>query len=712
LDINQKIIELDAKISNLKNVDIKNLENELFLLKQELNFTDSPLINSQNLAPEINPINTRQPIAQSQNIKKQHIKKQKPKKEKVDFEKKLGQNIMGILASLLIFIGLGLFIVLIYDYLTSPIKVFGMFVLSFSILGLGLFLFKKRHDIFSLSLTGCGIGSVYISILMTNVYFHYIGDIPMYSLIVAWLAGILYLSSKFKDELLTSNTISIIGQFGIVISVILGAQSFKTIQELFLISFFMIATSLMHGLLAKASNKNILKNISILSISVSSIVIVSNISSNVFIKNSEFVINPIVLGILAFMIIGYNLIVNFNYYDENSSKSWFKAIVIFPSAICLLIGADEFYSIITFITKTNSHLNELILLSVLALAMFVISEIKEQPMIIRIITFGLFNIVLIQLAVELDIIKYVGLSFIFVPMLVMGHVKKDLLYNIVGYIYLGVDVIVLLSKWSMENATWGMLEYFIIFLCLVASYAYMFYKEESYNVCYKIINYLIFLIATAKMFALLDFSYSSELSYVVITLLNILAYSSIFVCDWKSLNGFSQNENKKEIATNIICNLMNYLLTFIGFVLIYTTNSELWHYTIIIALTCACFIGSYRLLQKFKDTKWIGFYIGIKSTIYINAIFYSFSFLSANSYLSSISSLALAVIAIIIGFNLEVKSLRVFGLVLSMLSIFKLLLIDIQYDNSIGRVISFILAGLLCFGINFVYNVASKKIKK
>jgi hypothetical protein len=214
------------------------------------------------------------------------------------------------------------------------------------------------------------------------------------------------------------------------------------------------------------------------------------------------------------------------------------------------------------------------------------------------------------------------------------------------------------------------------------------------------------------MISFLQFKYDGELAYIVITIVNILVYSSVFVCNWKSLKGFKKKDNDIEEVTHIISIVINHIMMFIGFLAIYVTDSEPWHYAIIIALSGACFIGTNNLLRKYKDTKWIGFYVGIKATIYLNTIFYSFEYLSEHSYFSSITSLALAVVAILIGFKLQTKSLRVYGLALSMLSIFKLLLIDIQYDNSIGRVLSFIFAGILCFGINYVYNMASKKINK
>lgn len=711
MDINQKIIELESEIQNLKNNDIKKLENELFILKQEVKRINSGTKSESVSKTEFETFKNK-PNNMQQQIVPQKVQQSKPQKQKVDFEKKLGQNFMGILASLLIFIGLGLFIVLIYDYLTDPLKVFGMYTLSFSILGLGLFLFKKKNDIFSLSLTGCGIGTVYISILMTNVYFHYIGNILMYILIVAWLTGIICLSSKLKDELITSNTISIIGQIGIAISVILGTGNFKTIQELFLISFFLIITSLMHWILTKGTNKNILKNISLFTISLSGLLICGNLNDYIAHTEGALNLNPIVVGFLGIIIIGYNLVINFTYYKNNTSKSWFKGIMMFVTSILTLVAVDNIYNSITMITQQTNKTAEIFLLTAIAFIIFIICEINTKTMFVRIPTFIIFNIFMVQLVSELDMFKYVGLAIMFVPYLILGHIKKDELYKIVGYICLSCDILFFMGRVPSQSVAWGMFEYFIIFLTICGSYGYMIFKKEMYNVGDKIVNYVIFIAATPKMFGLLDFDYSSTLSYIIVTLINVIAFSTIFVCNWKTLNGISKKDNDVEKLTNMVCNIMNHLLMFIGFISIYLIDNGGWHFATIIALTFACFIGSYNLLEKFKDTKWVGFYIGIKSTIYINVIFYSFTFLTENAYLSSICSLALAVIAIVVGFKLEVKSLRIYGLILSMLSIFKLLLIDIQYDNSIGRVLSFIMAGILCFGINFVYNIASKKVTR
>ena len=71
-----------------------------------------------------------------------------------------------------------------------------------------------------------------------------------------------------------------------------------------------------------------------------------------------------------------------------------------------------------------------------------------------------------------------------------------------------------------------------------------------------------------------------------------------------------------------------------------------------------------------------------------------------------------SITCILIGFGLQVKQLRIYGLTLSMLAIAKLLLFDISYKDSIAKIVSFFLCGLLCFLINFIYSIVTKKYEK
>ena len=47
-----------------------------------------------------------------------------------------------------------------------------------------------------------------------------------------------------------------------------------------------------------------------------------------------------------------------------------------------------------------------------------------------------------------------------------------------------------------------------------------------------------------------------------------------------------------------------------------------------------------------------------------------------------------------------------------MISIFKLIMIDINYENTLGNALSFLGSGLLCFIISMIYNYIDKKFNE
>ena len=118
-------------------------------------------------------------------------------------------------------------------------------------------------------------------------------------------------------------------------------------------------------------------------------------------------------------------------------------------------------------------------------------------------------------------------------------------------------------------------------------------------------------------------------------------------------------------------------------------------------------INSVNILKK-KNTG-LSIYLGIKFTILVMVILSSYH---AANYILSISAFVLSIIFIVIGFKLDIKSLRIYGLVVSLVCVVKLVMIDLTYDNTVGRAISFFVSGVLCFVISALYSVAEKKLHR
>lgn len=114
------------------------------------------------------------------------------------------------------------------------------------------------------------------------------------------------------------------------------------------------------------------------------------------------------------------------------------------------------------------------------------------------------------------------------------------------------------------------------------------------------------------------------------------------------------------------------------------------------------------LYSKINDEneRVISLYQGLKFTILFWVIM---SRLSTVSYIISIIGIILAVIFVTAGFKYQFKSLRLYGLCLSMLCVVKLIFFDIVFDNAFFRAGSFLVAGLLLFLISFIYFRLEKK---
>ena len=96
----------------------------------------------------------------------------------------------------------------------------------------------------------------------------------------------------------------------------------------------------------------------------------------------------------------------------------------------------------------------------------------------------------------------------------------------------------------------------------------------------------------------------------------------------------------------------------------------------------------------------VSIYNGLKFTWTLAVILWRFSTVS---YLMSLAGILLAIVLIVAGFKYRYKGLRLYGLVLTMVCVVKLLFFDIVFDNAFYRPLSFLVAGFLLFLISFIY---------
>jgi uncharacterized membrane protein len=76
-----------------------------------------------------------------------------------------------------------------------------------------------------------------------------------------------------------------------------------------------------------------------------------------------------------------------------------------------------------------------------------------------------------------------------------------------------------------------------------------------------------------------------------------------------------------------------------------------------------------------------------------------------------VALLVLSILWILAGFGLSAKAVRIYGLVITNISIVKLLLLDITYNSTLEKAAGFFVCGVLCFVISFIYSRIDRNVE-
>ena len=115
-------------------------------------------------------------LAVQRNKSRQIISKSMPEIKpsttiKKDLEGHIGKNLFAIIATILILLGVGIFISTIYEYIPEFVKVVAIYAFGFAMVGLGLSVYSKSKNNFWLGLASCGTAELLVSIMASYTYF-------------------------------------------------------------------------------------------------------------------------------------------------------------------------------------------------------------------------------------------------------------------------------------------------------------------------------------------------------------------------------------------------------------------------------------------------------------------------------------------------------------------------------------------------------------
>ncbi len=665
---------MEGKIRHFKQ-EIEYMESQLCLLKNEMEErkASEPVEIQQKALESIQREQSVQPKEQETEAQPDF---DMPYARK-DLEKTIGKSLMGIFASVLIFISLILFATLLLPYFNDTAKMITTYLLSFAFLGVGLFKLKKDKDNkFYIALTGCGVGAVYISLLLSNMYFKAFGDITLYLLICIWAIGVCFLS-KLKNKIF-----QVIGQLGIDIAMIFGCilciENNDAAKFMALIIFYMISSGVFYFVhYDREFSNNLIHHVFN---AVNFVILFAGCEE--ILGKGIYVATIMILLFIAFHVgmVMYGRI-------EKSGVAFGIILSIYVLMLIQVLG---------LVTGDNDFVFAIITYLICMGLMIAVERKKAKESHGKNIAIAAMVIFAgCGLGVDPVLSEHGVVPLMILPWLFLGFYRNNVVWK--------YSSMILFFNYAFKDYINETERLFLGLLVAVSAFWLIYKNKNQYSVRFKnVVHIVTFIFLSYSMVgAVLELARNSELpevvSFVVAALFNIVMMKSCFGRD--PITG----EQEKGTVYNII----NMLVMIGGIIRINYGYEGILHLVIIITTLLAFMVNAKNLLDRY-DNRFSGIYVGLKFTILMIVILESFH--SVN-YVISIACFVLAILSIIIGFMGQYRSLRVFGLILSMVSIFKLIMVDINYTNTLGNALSFFVSGILCFVISLIYNLIDKKMQ-
>lgn len=616
-------------------------------------------------------------------------------KQEKSFENVVGKNLMGILASILIFIGLILFATVAYETFSDAVRVVLIYIMSGALLTVGLIGMHKNRNAFNLSLAGCGVGAVYISLFLTYGYFELINGIALYILLAVWSVIVFFLGGK--GSLLFKS----IGQGGVLISAVYGTvmlfrepiNSALLSFTLVLLVYYMLVTVVY---LLMDSGKGMKANLPALIMDLTGAMFMTAALARLrYITDLwvQVVLTGILLIYLMFLLYMFWQRIEKVNSKAEASLGWiffFIIEIIFSAVVIAVPKVGDAHWISSCIALVHYGI------------LWFIAELRRRKDICRTILLVILYLCLINYIDSFGILSDIlGVGVYALLFLTMGFFKKDRLYFSLGYAATFQYVLL------MEGDYPAVYSLFSILFILLGVF-FILYSRDVYHSAFKMLSYIML-----QVF-LLNIMYDILPQYTIWSRAiwtSILYWISVLLCIAATHSSFSKNwfENDvKEKEIQIVLGALNILFMLWGISAMRMKNGEIFHVITLLVFLACCVHNIVPMLKGYGQKMGAGIYIGVKITFFLIVSLWSYE---VESFFITLACLILALAFIIFGFARMYKPIRLYGLLLSIYSIFKLVLFDVHYDSTLARALTIMGCGLLAFAISFVYNLISRKLE-
>lgn len=644
----------------------------------------------------------------------------------------LGRNVLGIVASILVFIGLIFLGVLVYGNITEPVKIALMYALSTLLTGLGVFLAVKKRNNFTLALTGCGCGSFFLSILLTHVYFGKLPDLAAFGLLLVWMACTLFVARWQRSTLM-----SVIAHAGMIISLCFAFTQGISDEKLWLVLLYQVTASavMLVGNIFCCRKTYHFGTFASLGLTL----VASGVMSARFApvdKTAPFltglpvpaVVAAFALQFLMACVFSYLLAISASRMKDDGSKIALHLLnkLLWAAALCTNVYLVAYRLALPYFPAFSDRapaigiallacLLPLLLHVALSLVMQIKLRFSKVLECISVLTcFSLTAIfLLIFWGSRMFGAEFLPrLPWLIVPaglLFLIRRFSRQPAYLVAANVLLGMDFLFAIFGGYGRLVTFGTPAAALGWMLLygIAIVGQWFFQtppnRKKYSVPTRILLYLTVVLSLPVILL------NTSVPYPGVTVLSVLTglHFLLFLLRYDRENHGNTLEWLLGAVSLLLLALNAWFIAF-G---VRRSAVETGLYFLLTAL--AFFLAAVRTPRLFyyKDRPAQGALTGVVFTLLVLATVEGNTEWFSQTYLLSITCMLTALACIVAGFLGRVSSLRFYGLILTLTCVLKLVTLDVIHLRSLLRVIALIGGGIICFIVSAIYNYTVKQMK-
>lgn len=629
-----------------------------------------------------------------------------------DKEALVGKYIIGALAAVLIFVAAISFIGLVWNRMTPEIKLLIISLAGIILTVLGFWRRRTRKNPITSIILGTGAGLLFIDILSANLVFHLIGN--NMSILLAGLWAVFFILSSRYTELFFTTIIAYIGSY---ITLILGLVLMNSDAELLMLIVFVSGISAVMIFTALKKKKAELLTGIILSFASYLTILGRCYLDGLF--GGELLLKGYAAQIAVILIL--SLLMNLFYKEINSTD----ATPVIP--VYLVVSAATTIGTILFIGYLNhNYLNLKVIICYLLffainMIQFILNNVLYKKIekwltgyyaVILVFTSLLINIKLYDVPTGIVLIGLLlvvserifkrennslltGLIILLDSLFLIGSNSNHLICSVYGIVQLGLMGYVLwkctgLKKYGQIN----LLKIIGIIVILANSFGIPSNLINGMNIS-NISRYI-----------------DNAIGYFIVVTVTIALLKTGYFKNWKTeqFNFFGRNDAlEDDKGMQVLFYFLTTGLYFYGLQQVVYADKAFLQLIFTLAVIAVALVQSRIILSgNGRNKAFTGIWIVLKYLMLTWTILWAFLDLGIISVAYSIVGLMVAIGSISVGFKLRNRSIRLYGLVLTIIMVAKFIIVDLNQENSITRVLALIAGGGLCFLISYIYNKLSE----